>query len=119
MAAGKLNLLAEQGATYTKTLQWLESDGSTPIDITSYTITMQVRKGPDKPAIFDLTSVDVSGSRIIKTDAVNGTFQIYITSTDTTAQSPQNYKYDLLMNDGTDITRLVEGSFVLDARITQ
>lgn len=117
MSAATLNLFAAQGATYRKNLQWLENDEVTPIDLTTATLTMQVRERAGTTLIFDLTSVAGSGTRIIITDAANGKFSLFIDSVDTAAETPDNYMYDLFIDD-TDKERVLQGNFALDSRIT-
>jgi len=61
MAAGTLNIVIEQGATFQKKLTWADDidfpASGNPIDITGYTARMQLREEKDSPdpAILELT----------------------------------------------------------------
>lgn len=115
MPAGIYNITAEQGATLTRTVTWKNSVGD-PINLTGYTARMQVRADYDSTtAVLTLTTenggITLGGSA--------GTIVITATATATTALSASTYVYDLELVLGSTVTRLIQGSFVVNAEVTR
>lgn len=115
MPAGIYNITAEQGATLTRTVTWKNSVGD-PINLTGYTARMQVRADYDSTtAVLTLTTenggITLGGSA--------GTIVITATATATAALSASTYVYDLELVLGSTVTRLIQGSFVVNAEVTR
>ena len=110
---GKLDLLMLQGATFTYQLTWTADDQ--PVDLTGFEARMQVRPNTrSDTVIIEFTDVDgitlggEEGTILLSADA------------DTTAGLPSGkYVYDLELDSGGEVTRLVEGSFTIDAEVTR
>lgn len=119
MAAGELDIVIEQGATFQKRLTWVDNQvPAVPIDITGYTARMQLRTAKDEPdpPIIELT--DGNGRIIL--GGVNGTIDLLIDCADTSALIDEFGVYDLeVESPGGVCTRLVEGSFELSLEVTR
>ena len=117
MAAGKLNLTIEQGATFRKVLTWTDNLGN-PIDITGFTARMQIRQALKDPTpIISLTTEN--GGIVL--GGVTGEIELYISDGDTEAMTIQKGVYDLELEagGGGDVTRLVEGKVTMSLEVTR
>jgi hypothetical protein len=113
--AGTHNFICEQGATFSREITWLDSQGL-PVNLTGYTARMQVRATASAAStIFSLTSP--SGG-IVLGDAT-GTITITIAATATAAAPAGCYVYDLELVDGSTVYRLLQGDFTVDAEVTR
>lgn len=102
MAAAKLPLLIEQGATFLKHVQLSTggpvSEGGTPISLVGAEVRMHIRKSyRTTDAYFELSSTGsvADTTDIYVTAAATGEFDITITATDTTAIDWTAAVYDL------------------------
>jgi hypothetical protein len=114
MAAGKYDILIEQGATFRKEFQWLDKDNN-PVDIADYSARMKIKKNKhDKDALIELTSENEGIE--IKED---GIFILHISAEDTAKLVFSEGVYDMEFEapDGA-VTRLLEGSCKLSAEVT-
>lgn len=123
MAAANLDLLVEQGATFTRTLTLKDSAGA-PIDITGWTFAGQIRKK------YDSSSPLVSFTCAIVGAATNGQFSITLSHTQTSAlpvlpaqdnsRSPTLYSYDIecVKSDSTK-ARLLQGLVKVSPEVTK
>ena len=102
MAAGLLNILIEQGATFSRTLT-VESSPGTPINLTGYTFAGKMRKN-----LSDATAA-VSFTLSIS-NAAAGQVLWTLTATQTDSLAPQVHRYDIEMTaPGGTVTRILEG----------
>ena len=116
-APGVLNLSCYQGASFDYTLTW--SIGGTPVNLTGYSARMQVRDGYDGgSAIVSL----VSGTGITL-GGTAGTILLEMSAATTAAidATPTGqYVYDLELVSGSSyVTRLVEGTFIVEPEVTR
>ena len=113
MTAGKLNIVIEVGAKYTKQLTWNDSTG-TPIDTSLYTAEMHIREAVDSVAtLLELRSnapaVD-EGSITLSGGDGGILLEIGADVTDDITWVSGVYDLELtLIADATDIKRLLEG----------
>lgn len=114
MSAGQFNLMLEQGVTYNQTLNW--SISGTPVNLTSYTAKMQVRKTAYfTTAVATFTTDDGS----ITLDA-SGNITLHKSAADASAIPAGSYVYDLeLTSSNGTVKRLLEGSFIVDPEVTR
>lgn len=113
--AGTYNLLCEQGATFSRQITWLDSNG-VPVDLTSYTARMQVRETVESSStLFDLTS----GAGDITLGGAAGTITVTISAAATAAVAAGCYVYDLELVTGTLVYRILQGEFTVDAEVTR
>ena len=113
MAAGLLNILIEQGATFTRTLT-VYSSGTTGLNLTGKTLRGQLRKNlADTTAAgtFTFTAADQGTSPGVVT---------WIMSASDTANLPaQTLRYDVELVDGTTVTRILEGEAFVSGEVTR
>lgn len=119
MSAPVDNITICQGAVWSQSYEYKESDGTTPIDITGAYIAMQIR-----PTIGDSTVIETlttSNGKITITDAVNGAFRIDLDANETELIT-QSGVYDIELSPGGDTSatvRLVQGSMTLSLEVTK
>ena len=115
--SAKYNLVCEQATTFN--FQFViqnEVNGVvTPWNLTGYTATMTVR-----PFVGSNTTTLVASTSNgrITLGGVNGRITVNIASTVTDDLTPSRYSYDLVVNSGGTITRILEGRFVVTGGVT-
>ena len=88
--------------------------GGTAVNLTGYTAAMQVRENPNSATVLSLTS----GSGITL-GGTAGTIAISVSTNTMGAATAGNYIYDLELNSGGEVTRLLQGSFAIQAEVTK
>ena len=93
-----------------------------PLDLTVATIQMQVRQSYNTSTVI-LTATDLNG-RIVKTDSVNGTFELRIAPDDLDLvkgnSSEVHYLYDLMISlSASNTIKVAEGTFTVIRQITR
>lgn len=87
MPAGTWNTIIEQGASWARTVTWLDSVG-TPVNLTGYTAKMQIRLEADSTdLIMELNTTPATGKGTIALGGAAGTIQLDLTAADTAAMS--------------------------------
>lgn len=117
MPAGIWNVRADQGATFSRVLTWKDSDGVAQ-NLTGFSARMQVRDTTDDTdgSVLTLTT---ENSRIAL-GGVAGTVSLLVDATTMAAIPATQYVYDLeLVSSGGVVTRLVQGTFVVDPEVTR
>lgn len=115
--SAKYNLVCEQATTFN--FQFViqnEVNGVvTPWNLTGYTATMTVR-----PFVGSNTTTLVASTSNgrITLGGANGRITVNIASTVTDDLTPSRYSYDLVVNSGGTITRILEGRFVVTGGVT-
>ena len=113
ISPGRYNITAYQGATYDLRLTW--SIGGTAVNLTGYTAAMQVREAPDSATpVLNLTN----GSGITL-GGTAGTIQINVGHQTMGSVVAGQYLYDLELNSGSQVTRLVQGIFTVQPEVTK
>lgn len=116
MAAAQYNLYMEQGATFALSITWKDSSG-TPINLTSYTARMQVRRTKQSPTI--IVEASTTDGRIVLGGAL-GTITVTIPATVTDDLDFGCGVYDLeVESSGGQVTRLIEGGVSLSKEVTR
>jgi hypothetical protein len=118
MAAGKLDLIIEKGAKFTKHLEYKDKT-KTPIDLTGYTARMQARKNPQSTTVVVDLTTENGGITITE---VTGEIDLFLSGTATTAITAQgNLVYDLeLIEPGPgEPIKLVRGTISLIEEVTK
>jgi hypothetical protein len=110
---GIYNIKAYQGATYGLNLTW--AIGGTAVNLTGYTAAMQVRENTSATA----TILSLTNGSGITLGGTAGTIAIAVPATTMGFATPGNYVYDLELNSGGQVTRLIQGSFAIDAEVTK
>ena len=126
MRAGKYDMTCEQGTTFIRTLAVLQPDlendptGETfeIRDLPGYTARMQVRRTLESTSkILDLTTAN-GALDVVFQDQVN-VVRIFLPA-DVTASVDTSGVYDLeLVNQGGEVSRLVEGNFIVVREVTR
>jgi hypothetical protein len=110
---GLYNLTIYQGADFDKTFTVLQS--GTALNFTGYTAAMQIRTSADAPTYL-LSLTNGSG---ITLGGTAGTIALNITSAQSSALSAGSFSYDLELNSGSQITRILQGSCTVSGNVTR
>ena len=115
MTAGTANLTIEQGAGYSVSFTYLQSDGSTPVNVTSWAAKMVIRTILGAAPM--LTVGTVTGE--IAVTGASGIFTLTLTAAQTDLLTAGGI-YDLLITPpgGAQPIRLVEGRVTVSLAVT-
>jgi hypothetical protein len=116
VAASTYNLLIEQGATFTLSLVWRDSEGDA-VDLTGYSARMQVR--PSVTSEDVLLTLDSDGNGITL-GGNTGAVAVLATAAQTELIAAKRGVYDLELEaaDGT-VTRLLQGAVTISPEVTR
>lgn len=128
MAAGKYNFTIEQGTTVNLELAYKDASGSA-ISLAGYGGRMQIR--PDfadntttsyiylsSSLATDGTGLNFSGSAGLN-PPVSGTIGIYISAASSSALNFDSALYDIEIQSGSIVTRLLQGTIKLSREVTR
>ena len=110
--SAKYNLICDQAATFNWQFQ-IKND-STPWDLTGYTATMTVR--PFVGASTTTIVASTANGRIALQS--QGRVVVTISASDTADLASGRYVYDLVLDSGGTVTRILEGKFVVTGAVT-
>lgn len=117
MAAAKLKLIVEQGATFRKVLTWKAGTPAVPVDLTGCTARMQMRGEITDAAPLVTLTTENNG---IVLGGVAGTIILQITATATAAFVWTTSVYDLeIQFPSGDVRRLVYGPVSVTPGVTR
>ena len=111
--SAKYNLVCEQATTFN--FQFQIKDDNTPRNLTSYTATMTVR--PFVGASTTTVVASTANGRLT-IDAPNGRITVNIDSDTTAGFETSRHDYDLVIDSGVTITRILEGKFIVTPAVT-
>ena len=111
--SAKYNLVCDQATTFN--FQFQIKNDSTPWDLTGYTGVMTVR--PFVGASTTTVVASTANGRMVLT-ALTGRINVTIDATTTGNISAGRYAYDLVVDSGSVITRILEGKFVVTGAVT-
>ena len=126
MAAGKYNIVIEQGATYQVEIQYRDSN-NVAIDLSGYNGRMQIRPSIDSTTVYvalssslnsDGTGLNFSGSNGT-TPPTSGSIGIFISATSSSLLTFPAGVYDLEIQSGSIVTRLLQGNVQLSKEVTR
>lgn len=108
--SGKYNIVAEQGATFNLNFR-VETDG-TPWDLSDYTFAMQVRRSTSSSTtLLDITSATMNSS---------GQVSVTVPAATMSDVPAGRWVYDIeLTSSGDEVTRILEGRFIVSPQVTQ
>ena len=111
--SAKYNLVCDQATTFN--FQFVVKNDSTPWDLTGYTATMTVRPfiGASTTTVVASTA---NGRMVLGGPA--GSITITIDAATTGDISAGRYSYDLVLDSSTEVTRILEGKFVVTGAVT-
>jgi len=107
------NITAYQGATYDLSLTW--AIGGTAVNLTGYTAAMQVKENASSTA----SVLSLTNGTGITLGGTAGTIAIAVSANTMGSAIPGNYVYDLELNSGGQVTRLIQGGFAIQAEVTK
>lgn len=109
---GTYNLVVPQATTF-QFASTIKTD-NTPWDLTNYTATMTVR-----PFLGATTTtlVATTANGKITLGGITGSITVNLSAIDTDIKA-ESYVYDLVLNSGSIITRILEGQFIVTAGAT-
>ena len=115
--SAKYNLVCDQSTTFNFQFQVQNnvSGTSTPWNLTGYTGTMTVR--PFVGASTTTVVASTTNGRMVF-DAINGRVTVTLSSTITGDIDAGRYAYDLVLNSGSVVTRILEGKFIVTGAVT-
>jgi hypothetical protein len=125
MPAGRYNLLIEQGATFQIELQYRDSNGAV-VDLTGYSGRLQIRPSIGSPTSYlclssslnaDGTGLNFSGSNGT-TPPTSGSIGVYISAATSSMLTFNTGVYDLEIQSGISVTRLLQGNVQLSKEVT-
>ena len=110
--SAKYNLVADQATTFN--FQFQIKNDSTPWNLTGYFVTMTIR--PFVGANTTTLVITTDTGEIVL-DALNGRVTVTLSDVQTNI-TPQRYAYDMVFDSGTEITRILEGKFIVTPGVT-
>ena len=112
--SAKYNLVCDQATTFNFQFQILNDQ--TPWNLTGYTGTMTVR-----PFVGANTTTVVASTANGRMNLDPGTGRVTVTlsAAVTGAISASRYAYDLVLDSGSTVTRILEGKFIVTGAVTQ
>lgn len=113
MAAGLLNILVEQGATFSRTLT-VYSTGTTPLNLTGKTLRGQLRK-----SLADAAPAGTFVFTVADQGTNPGVATWTLSATNTALLPAQTLRYDVELVDGTTVTRILEGEAFVSGEVTR
>ena len=108
--ATKANLVIDQGTTFTTDLTMTDEEGS-PLNLTGYTANSQIRKW--------YTSSNATATFTTSINGNSGIITLSLTANQTGTMTAGRYVYDVEINDGAIISRIVEGIVTVTPQVTR
>lgn len=115
--AGLYNIIADQGATFSRSITWKDS-AKRAINITGYTARMHVRTVAEAPTtVLELTT---ENGRISIVGAT-GQITLTVSASDMSLVASDKYVYDLELVAPVSgvVNRVIQGNFVVRAEVTR
>lgn len=114
MSAGTYHIKIEQGATFSLTLTYKDSNDAA-INLTGYSARLQMRKNINDSS----TVVSLTESSGLTLGGAAGTIVITISATTTASLDPAEGVYDLEIETGGVVTRLLSGTYEVSREVTR
>lgn len=111
--SAKYNLVCDQATTFNFQFQILNDN--TPWNLTNYDVVMTVRPFVGAQTTTVVASTD---NGRISVDGPNGRITVTIDAVTTGNITASRYSYDLVVDSGSVITRILEGKFVVTGAVT-
>jgi hypothetical protein len=111
--SAKYNLVCEQATTFN--FQFTIKNNDTPWDLTNYSATMTVRPFVGATTTTVVASTD---NGRITFEPLDGRVIVNISSNVTTGFSATRHEYDLVLDSGSEVTRILEGKFIVTPGVT-
>jgi hypothetical protein len=111
--SAKFNLVCDQATTFNFQFQILNNE--TPWNLTGYTGTMTVR--PFVGASTTTVVASTANGRMVLTP-LQGRINVTLSADITADIVASRYSYDLVLDSGSSITRILEGKFIVTGAVT-
>jgi hypothetical protein len=111
--SAKYNLVCDQATTFNFAFQILNDN--TPWNLTNYDVTMTVRPFVGASTTTVVASTD---NGMISVDGPNGRITVTLSAATTAAIVASRYSYDLVVDSGSVVTRILEGKFIVTGAVT-
>ena len=111
--SAKFNLVCDQATTFNFQFQILNNE--TPWDLTGYTGTMTVR--PFVGASTTTVVASTANGRMVFTP-LQGRINVTLSAATTADIVASRYSYDLVLDSGSSVTRILEGKFIVTGAVT-
>jgi hypothetical protein len=112
--SAKYNLVCDQATTFNFQFQILNNQ--TPWNLNGYSGVMTVRPFVGATTTTVVASTDNARMAL---DAVNGRITVTLSASITGAIAAGRYAYDLVLDSGGTVTRILEGKFIVTGAVTQ
>ena len=111
MASGKYNILIEKNTNFTLPII-VQDNASLPVDLTGYTPYAHLRAlPPNKDLLAQFT--------IANFVPLSGSFQVQLTSTETSTLKQTAAVYDVILSGSAEIVRLLDGNATIVQTVTR
>jgi hypothetical protein len=120
MAAGKYNIVIEQGATYDITIAYKDSNNN-PIDLTGFGGRMQIRPsiGSTTTYLCLSSSLQADGTGLeFLSPTTSGSIKLYISAISSSMLNFDQAVYDLEIASGSYVSRILQGGVKLSKEVT-
>jgi hypothetical protein len=111
--SAKYNLVCDQATTFN--FQFQIKNDSTPWNLTGYTGVMTVR--PFVGASTTTVVASTVNGRMVLT-ALTGRINVTLDAETTGNIAAGRYSYDLVLDSGSEVTRILEGKFIVTGAVT-
>ena len=111
--SAKYNLVCDQATTFNFAFQILNDN--TPWNLTNYDVVMTVRPFVGASTTTVVASTD-NGNIVV--DGPNGRITVNLSAATTGAIVASRYSYDLVVDSGSVVTRILEGKFIVTGAVT-
>ena len=111
--SAKYNIVCEQATTFN--FEFTIKTGATPWDLNGYTATMTVR--PFLGASTTIVVATTENGQIVLNGS-SGVINVLMSNTVTGGFTAGRYVYDLVLDSGSVVTRILEGQFIVTAAVT-
>jgi hypothetical protein len=108
--ATKANLVIDQGTTFSTDLTLSDENGD-PLSLSGYTANSQIRKW--------YTSNNISASFATAINVDDGVITLSLTANQSGSLTAGRYVYDVEINDGAQVSRIVEGIITVTPQVTR
>ena len=111
--SAKYNLICEQATTFN--FQFQIKNDATPWNLTNYLVVMTVR--PFLGASNVIVEASTTNGYVVL-DQLNGRVTVTVPPEVTELFTPSRCVFDIVFDSGTEVTRILEGTFVITQAVT-
>jgi hypothetical protein len=108
--ATKANLVIDQGSTFSTDLNLQDENGDSLL-LAGYTANSQIRKW--------YSSTNISATFTTSINVESGVIRLFLTDEQTSNLVSGRYVYDVELDNGTDVSRILEGIITVTPQVTR